>query len=321
MNVYLGIDVGSVSTNLVAMTPDGAVAHEIYLRTGGEPVRAVQEGMRLLSRAGLGDGSVCGCGVTGSARRLIGHVLGADMVKNEISAHARAAVHLAPEARTVIEIGGQDSKFIVVRDGRVRDFAMNAVCAAGTGAFLEAQAARLGVPVERFGLLALAARAPVPIAGRCTVFAESDMVHKQQAGHAVEDIVAGLCAALVRNYLATVAKGKPVAAPVVFQGGVSGNAGMKRAFEQALGCAVVVPPHNMVMGALGMCLYLRAGDRGGRTSFRGLGVADEKIDVAVQPCAGCSNNCRVFSARIGASVVGTWNDRCGKWSGNGGAGG
>ena len=245
---YLGVDVGSVSTNLVLIDDKGVLQEKIYLRTQGDPIGAVKEGMKRL-RATSGNIEILGVGTSGSGRRLAGVILGADCIKNEITAHAVAANYWMPGVRTVIEIGGQDSKIIILRQGTVIDFAMNTVCAAGTGSFLEQQAARLGIPIDRFGELALMAQNPVRIAGRCAVFAESDMIHKQQMGHKIEDIISGLCEALVRNYLNNVAKGKPIEPPVVFQGGVAANAGMKTAFEKELDTQIIVPEQYDVMGA------------------------------------------------------------------------
>jgi predicted CoA-substrate-specific enzyme activase len=214
---YLGIDVGSVSTNLVVMDEDGKIEEAIYLRTQGQPIKAIQEGLRILSKNEK-NWDIKGVGTTGSGRQLAAVIAGADVVKNEITAHAVAAMKEVPDVRTVIEIGGQDSKIIILRDGVVTDFAMNTVCAAGTGSFLDQQANRLGIPIEEFGYYALRSQNPVRIAGRCAVFAESDMIHKQQMGYKVEDIIRGLCQALVRNYLNNVGKGKEIRPKVVFQG-------------------------------------------------------------------------------------------------------
>ena len=149
-------------------------------------------------------------------------------------AHAVASSTLYPEVQTILEIGGQDSKIIILRNGIVSDFAMNTVCAAGTGSFLDHQSQRLGIPIEQFGEYALKSTVPVTIAGRCSVFAESDMVHKAQMGYSKEDIISGLCHALVRNYMNNVGKGKDVQGPVVFQGGVAFNKGIIKAFEDEL---------------------------------------------------------------------------------------
>jgi predicted CoA-substrate-specific enzyme activase len=258
---------------------------------------------------------VAGVGTTGSGRQLAGVVLGADSVKNEITAHAVAAMHFLPDVRTVVEIGGQDSKIIIIRNGVVTDFAMNTVCAAGTGSFLDQQAARLGIPIEDFGRRALEAVTPVRVAGRCAVFAESDMIHKQQAGHRIADILGGLCQALVRNYLNNVGKGKQIAGPVVFQGGVAANAGMRRAFEDALGCPVVVPEHYGVMGAIGAALLAREQVAGaGGSTFRGFGLVDYNFGTASFECDGCANACEVVETRLEEQVIARWGDRCGKWT-------
>ena len=259
MDIYLGIDVGSVSTNLVITDADDQVLAYEYLRTRGQPIKVVQEGLKTLAERIPAEAVVKGVGVTGSARTLVGVAVGADVVKNEITAHAVAADLVVPGVQTVLEIGGQDSKIIVLRHGVVVDFAMNTVCAAGTGSFLDHQAARLGIPIEDFGSLALQAKSPVHIAGRCSVFAESDMVHKQQMGYSVENIIAGLSDALVRNYLNNVGKGKEILAPVVFQGGVAANEGIKSAFEKALNLEVIVPEYHHVMGSIGAAVLARLG--------------------------------------------------------------
>ena len=158
-----------------------------------------------------------GVGTTGSGRLLASTIVGADIVKNEITAHAVASMLINPSVQTVIEIGGQDSKIIIIRNGIVVDFAMNTVCAAGTGSFLDRQATRLNIPIQDFGKLALKSNTKVRIAGRCAVFAESDMVHKQQMGYKFEDIIWGLCRALVRNISTTTCKRKEIKEPSYFK--------------------------------------------------------------------------------------------------------
>lgn len=315
MQAYLGLDVGSVSTNLVLLDERGEVISSLYLRTQGNPIRAVQEGLAQVEKEIPAGTSIAGVGTTGSGRQLAATMVGADTVKNEITAHAVAALNELPEVQTVLEIGGQDSKIIILRQGVVVDFAMNTVCAAGTGSFLDRQAARLGVPIEEFGALAERAENPVRIAGRCAVFAESDMIHKQQLGYPVEDIVAGLCEALVRNYLNNVAKGKDIAAPILFQGGVAANIGMRRAFEKALGFPVIVPPYHAVMGALGAALLAKRAVAGRRsTHFRGFDVSRWHFAVSSRSCGGCANQCEVVEIRGEGKLLARWGDRCGRWS-------
>jgi predicted CoA-substrate-specific enzyme activase len=286
-----------------------------YLRTRGQPIKVVQEGLRNLGPKMPIDSVVAGVGVTGSARNLIGVAVGADVVKNEITAHAIAADLVEPGVQTVLEIGGQDSKIIILRHGVVVDFAMNTVCAAGTGSFLDHQAARLGIPIEDFGSLALKSKNPVHIAGRCSVFAESDMVHKQQMGHSIEDIIAGLSDALVRNYLNNVGKGKEILTPVVFQGGVAANVGIKAAFEKALDQKVIVPEHYHVMGALGSAVLARYAmmENSGNSSFRGFALSDLEFEASTFTCDGCPNICEIVNLSLDGKLLARWGGRCGRW--------
>ncbi len=314
MNVYLGIDVGSVSTNIIILDEQAVVQDTLYIRTQGRPIEAVQTGLREIYERNPNI-TVRGVGTTGSARVLTGVVVGADSVKNEITAHAVAAMHLVPDVQTVLEMGGQDSKIIIMRDGIVTDFAMNTVCAAGTGSFLDQQAARLNIPIEQFGKIAFESCAPVRIAGRCAVFAESDMIHKQQAGYSTADILHGLCQALVRNYLNNVGKGKQIKGPILFQGGVAANKGMCRAFEEALQAEILVPPYYNVMGAVGAALLAKEEIGDSRpTAFRGFGVTDFSYLPKSFECSGCANMCEIVEIRLNDKVIGRWGDQCGKWS-------
>ena len=247
LTVYLGIDVGSVTTKLALVDEKGKYVDSYMLRTAGKPVIAVQKGLNELFAQKLTDYNVMGVGTTGSGRNLAGALVGADVIKNEITAHAVAASINVPGVQTILEIGGQDSKIIILRDGIVTDFAMNTVCAAGTGSFLDQQANRLNVPIQDFGSTALKSSNPARIAGRCGVFAESDLIHKQQLGYPVEDLLYGLCQALVRNYLSNLALGKELLPVFSFQGGVATNSGMVKAFEEALGHKVVVPENHQTM--------------------------------------------------------------------------
>lgn len=311
---YLGVDVGSVSTNFVVINGEGEVLFSKYMRTRGEPIKAVQEGLKETEESLEKDFEICGVGTTGSARVLAGVIVGADTVKNEITAHAVAASHQIPDVQTVLEIGGQDSKIIILRQGIVVDFAMNTVCAAGTGSFLDHQASRLGVPIENFGDLALESENPVRIAGRCSVFAESDMIHKQQMGHENKDIVRGLCQALVRNYLNNVGKGKEILGPVMFQGGVAANKGIHHAFEEALDQEVTIPGNFNVMGAIGAALLARdKALKPEESSFRGFEAGDIQYDASSFECDGCPNICEIVNIKAEGKLLARWGGRCGKW--------
>lgn len=316
MTHYLGLDVGSVSTNLVIIDEAGNLEESIYIRTQGNPIKAVQEGIKMLSFRNRNKYKnkldIKGVGATGSGRYLAAVIAGADVVKNEITAHAVAAQNEVPNVQTVIEIGGQDSKIIILRDGVVTDFAMNTVCAAGTGSFLDQQANRLDICIEDFGNYALKSKNPVRIAGRCAVFAESDMIHKQQLGYKTEDIIRGLCEALVRNYLNNVGKGKDIRPVVVFQGGVAANAGMKAAFEQELEQSVYVPKHYDVMGSIGAALLARDA-KVEHTRFKGFGISEINYTADSFECSGCPNHCEVVNIKMEGKVIARWGDRCNKW--------
>lgn len=314
---YLGVDVGSVSTNLVITDENDNVIEKIYLRTGGQPINAIRAGMKMLTERLGNDIYIKGVGTTGSGRQLASVIIGADVVKNEITTHAVAAQKCVPGVKTILEIGGQDSKIIILRNGVVYDFAMNTVCAAGTGSFLDRQASRLGIPIEEFGSYALRSGSPVRIAGRCAVFAESDMIHKQQTGHSTEDIIGGLCEALVRNYLNNLAKGKNIEEPVAFQGGVAANIGITAAFEKALGKKVLIPQYHDVMGALGAALIAKEkmARSGARSAFCGFETADNIYKAKSMECHDCSNACEVIEIYSNDEILARWGDRCGKWAG------
>jgi predicted CoA-substrate-specific enzyme activase len=272
--MHLGADLGSISVNLVLLDDDYAVVEDHYIRHKGQPVKALAEGIDDVLRRHPAD-HIASLTVTGSGGKLAADVSGAAFI-NEIVAQTAAVGRLYPDVHTVVEIGGQDSKLIILgedeKTGRtvIRDFAMNAICAAGTGSFLDQQASRLGLTVEEFGDLALKSEHPPRIAGRCSVFAKSDMIHLQQEGAPDYDIVAGLCFAMARNFKATIAKGKDFRLDYCFMGGVAANKGMVRAFTEVLGLdagELVIPEHFASMGAIGAVLV--AAERGELTAFAG----------------------------------------------------
>ncbi len=311
--VYAGIDIGSVSVNVAALDEEFNVVHKQYLRTAGAPIAAVKKGLAELAGKGL---TIAGIGTTGSGRHLAGLLIGADEIKNEITAHAAASVYYYPEVSTVLEIGGQDSKIIIIRDRVVVDFAMNTICAAGTGSFLDQQAQRLGIDIRDFGSLAAAAERPTKIAGRCGVFAESDMIHKQQVGYAKQDIIAGLCDALVQNYLNNVGHGKKIEKKIVFQGGVAANSGIVRSFSRALDAEITVPDHYDVMGAIGAAIITARSFRKNKTkttSFKGFESVEGTIESTVFECSACSNSCEIVSVKKDSLTLFNIGGRCGRY--------
>jgi predicted CoA-substrate-specific enzyme activase len=318
MEAYLGIDVGSVTTKFAVLDSNDALVCHLYLTTQGKPIEMVQQGLKEIEKQLPKDVDIRGVATTGSARYLAGVIVGADLVKNEITSHAVGALHYFPQGQTVIEIGGQDSKIIIIRDGIVTDFGMNTVCAAGTGSFLDHQALRLNMSIEKFSHRALESTTPVRIAGRCTVFAESDMIHKQQMGHRTEDILYGLCQALVRNYLNNVGLGKDIQPPVIFQGGVAFNQGIVKAFREELNTEVIVPPHHEVMGAIGAALLVHeemsASQR--ESQFKGFGISEIKYHTSSFECNACPNLCEIAQLSVNGEVLARWGGRCDLWERN-----
>src|SRR5512146_568986 len=277
IEAYLGIDIGSVSTNLVAIDAHGNLLHEIYLRTQGRPIEVVDAGLREIEEV-LGDVlDVKGVGTTGSGRELIGELCGADTVNDEITAHKTGAMHVCNRlgmepVDTIFEIGGQDSKFISIHKGVVVDFTMNEACAAGTGSFLEEQAEKLGIAIkEEFAKLALASRNPARLGERCTVFMERDVTSLLLKGAEVGDLCAGLAYSVALNYLNRVVRGRKIGNVIYFQGGTAYNDSVAAAFSQILGKRIIVPPHNGVIGAIGMALLARDRMAGSKqpSRFRG----------------------------------------------------
>lgn len=274
----LGIDVGSTSTDLVLTGRDGALIDYQYLRTAGDPEGAVRRGLDAIHER-FGAVSFLAVGVTGSGRERIGRLIGADAVRDEITAQARAAVHWFPDVDTVFEIGGQDSKYISLRGGQVADFQMNKICAAGTGSFVEEQAARMGIPLTEFGPLALSAPSAVELGERCTVFIETTIQSVLSRGASQAEVAAGLCRSIVRNYLHKVVGSKPVGSRVVLQGGVAYNPGIVAAFQQELGERLTVSPCFPISGAYGAAL-LALEAVCGPSRFRGFNAAAETEHAA-----------------------------------------
>ena len=301
IEAYLGIDVGSISTNVIALDADGRLLAKRYLRTASRPIEAVQEGLAEIE-AEIGDRiEVRGVSTTGSGRYLIGELVGADIIRNEITAQATAAIWIDPTVDTIFEIGGQDSKYISIDQATVCDFEMNRACAAGTGSFLEEQAERLSVELkEEFSPLALDADSPVSLGDRCTVFMESDLVHHQQQGAATSNLLAGLAYSIVHNYLNRVVGERRVGDRIFFQGGTAFNKAVVAAFNQVTGKEVIVPPHHEVTGAIGAALLARqnareARERGEavRTRFRGFNFSQEDFKINSFVCRSCDNLCEI----------------------------
>lgn len=309
---YLGVDVGSISTNLVVIDEQGNLLGRKYLWTRGRPIEVVLEGLAEL-KSEIGENvDIAGAGTTGSGRYLIGEFIGADIIKNEISAQARATLEIDPEVDTIFEIGGQDSKFISLQNSTIVDFEMNKVCAAGTGSFLEEQAEILGVTLSDFGDQALQAKSPINLGERCTVFINSEVIHHQKDIQERENLLAGLGYSIVCNYLNRVVSGKRVGNRIFFQGGVAANKAVVSAFEQVLKKKVTVPPNYDVTGAIGIAMIVRD-SKIVTTRFKGLELASKSYSSRSFTCQDCSNECEINEIKITGEEPIYYGGRCGKY--------
>jgi predicted CoA-substrate-specific enzyme activase len=298
--VYLGLDIGSLSTNVVLIDDQHRVVARRYLPTAGKPLEAIQKGLTEIFDE-VGDKIVVlGAGTTGSGRYLTGDFIGADNIVNEITAQATAAIDYDPTVDTIFEIGGQDSKYISIENGVVVDFEMNKVCAAGTGSFLEEQAEKLNINiVEEFGCMALKSDCPVKLGDRCTVFMESDLNSFMQKGARNENLVGGLAYSIVYNYLQKVVGDRRIGNKIFFQGGVTNNKAVVAAFEQVLGKNIIIPPHFDVTGAIGAAILAKRSMATGQvTRFKGFGIRNASYKVSRFICQGCTNHCEIRRVKI-----------------------
>lgn len=305
IRAYLGIDVGSISTNLAVIDEGGLLLAKRYLMTAGRPIEAVNEGLRGIGDELGGRIEIMGVGTTGSGRYMIADYVGADIVKNEITAQATAAVSINKDVDTIFEIGGQDSKYISLKDGVIVDFEMNKACAAGTGSFLEEQAEKLNISVkDEFAGCAFSSETPCRLGERCTVFMENSLMANLQKGAEKNDLLAGLAYSIVQNYINKVVMGKPVGESIFFQGGVAFNKSVVAAFEKYLGKKIAVPPHHDVTGAIGMALIAMRHMRGitapdaRHTSFKGFSLSERSHEISSFECKGCPNVCEINRVKI-----------------------
>lgn len=314
MPAYLGVDVGSISTNLVVIDENRRMLSKIYLMTAGEPIEAVRRGLKIIGDEVGEIVEIRGVCTTGSGRYLTGDFVGADVVKNEITAHARGALATDPDVDTIFEIGGQDSKYVSLHNGHVVDFTMNKVCAAGTGSFLEEQAEKLGISIkEEFAKLAFAAETPRDLGERCTVFMEQEMVKHQQAGATTGELVSGLAYSIVTNYLNQVVAKKPVGDHIFFQGGTAFNDAVVAAFEAVTGKPIIVPPHKEVLGAYGCAIIALEEDDGTGSNFYGFDLSERSYEVDTFVCHDCANDCEINKVTIEGRQPLYYGSRCGKF--------
>jgi len=299
IEAYLGIDVGSLSTNVAVIDKQNRVLARRYLPTASKPLEAIKTGLAEVGEEIGHRVIIKAVGTTGSGRYLTGDFVGADLIQNEITAQATAAIQIDPQVDTIFEIGGQDSKYISISNGVIVDFEMNKVCAAGTGSFLEEQADKLGINIiQEFGERGLGAKKPAKLGERCTVFMESDLNSHQQKGTPKDNLIAGLAYSIVHNYLNRVVRDKPVGNKIFFQGGVTNNRAVLAAFEEITGKPIHVPPHFDITGAIGAAILARESMNGQPSRFKGFEISKTNYLADNFVCKGCANHCEIKRVKI-----------------------
>jgi predicted CoA-substrate-specific enzyme activase len=317
IDAYMGIDIGSVSTNLALIDINGKMLKEIYTKTDGRPIEIVSDCLREIEEEISDKIVIRGVGTTGSGRELIGELIGSDTINDEITAHKTGAEFLAStmldtQPDTIFEIGGQDSKFISIENGVVVDFAMNEACAAGTGSFLEERAEELNISIKNeFAQIALSSDSPVKLGERCTVFMQQDVASQQQKGVGKADITAGLAYSIVYNYLNRVVGRRKIGDVIFFQGGTAYNDAIASAFAMVLDRKIIVPPYNGVIGAVGAALLAREKMMFQKKDSKFRGFSLEKVEYTLKEftCKACSNFCHMQEFTVEDEKT-YWGDQC-----------
>ncbi len=315
LRVWLGVDIGSTSTKAVMIDERAQVVVDLYRRTAGDPIAATRHlllAIRDLAQARSAEFEVRGVGTTGSGRKLVGAILGADRVCNEITAHLAGAMRVDPSVDTIFEIGGQDAKYMSVKYGRMHAANMNYVCAAGTGSFVEELARKLGFDLATLGDQLLGVRPPVT-SDRCTVFMEQDVRRLLHQGFSRREVMGSVVYSVVQNYLNRVVGRRPRSRQrILFQGATARNKALVAAFEQLLDVEVVVSPLCHVMGAWGVALLTRERMASTAvTAFRGFDRMQAGLQLKTHTCTLCSNRCAITSARVGdADTPVSWGYLC-----------
>ena len=303
---FLGLDIGSVSIKLALLEGDTLTA-KAYLKNQGL-IPTIQQGLKQMPKV-----QVRGVGVTGSGKEFVSSLVGGDFVDSEVISHMVATLKEYPDARTIMDVGGEDSKLMLVNNGVLADFQMNKTCGAGSGAMLETIASRLGYNIEDVGRIALESKEQLALPAKCGIFMQSEVVSQLNKGRPLSDILMGVARAMVTNYL-MLAKGKKLLEPVIFQGAVAKNQAVARAFEEALGCPVIIPEYPEFAGAVGIALLTEEQMKGRKTNFRGDAILAPEYRIEVKQCPDpCPNECELTLLRFEGKVLAVFGSKCGRW--------
>ena len=301
---YLGIDCGSVGIKLVLIDENREVVRKTYLRNEGI-IYTIKKGLENIANE---EYKVKSVGVTGSGRNFVGMLVGSDIIKTEILAHAIGTLNYYPDVKTILDIGGEDSKIMTLRNGVLEDFIMNQICGAGTGSVVDSIATRMGIKIEDVGDLALQSKQQLNFPGKCGVFLHSSVVSRLNAGANKSDILMGVCQALVNNYI-MLGKSIRLEPPFVYQGATSKNKAIVKSLEEQLGVEIIVPKYASYMGAIGIALMAQQ-ETFFETNFKGYHIGDKQYTSKTKIAHGCENNCEITSLYNKKNYVGSIGNRC-----------
>ncbi len=304
MKTALGLDIGNGTIKFVLVSKERELVDYVYTKNLGV-IDTIKNGLKELRN----DVEITAVGITGAGRNLASSFIGADITKTEILAHAVGTLNFMPDVNTIFDLGQEDSKILILRNGVLVDFGMNQICSGGCGAFLENVAFRLGIPIQDFGDYALRAKEPALISGKCAVFGTTSCVHKLNSGVPKENILMGVAKSLIRNYLALVAKGKNIRPPYVFQGGVACNKAVTKALEEELGGEVVVNEYAPIIGAIGIAILAMEANPA-KTAFKGFDLVDFEYTNTSFTCDKCPNHCEIINVIREEKVFATNGSRC-----------
>lgn len=316
MNGYLGCDIGSVSAKMAVIDDNSNLLAKVYLKNRGL-IDTIKECFAEIEKQLKGT-EIKSVGCAGSGREFTKILLGGDVARTEILAHTIGTLHYYPEVNTIFDIGGEDCKIITLDNGEWRNYIMNSICGAGTGAMIESIARSLNLEIQDVGELALKSKTNLFFPGKCGVLCQSAVVSRKNKGANTEDILMGVCRALINNYL-TLAKSTKLQPPYVFQGATAKNKALVRALEEKLGHNVIVPEHCDLMGAIGMAILAKE-NMPEKTNFRGFKMKDLDVRSETFICEDeeCSNNCEITKIFIEGEAIACMGSRCGKHSNPGG---
>lgn len=323
-NCFLGIDAGSTTTKLVVISEDGTLLYSLYGSNEGNPLQSVINMLKKLYAEKPSEAIIRFSGVTGYGEKLIQTALNVDLNEIETIAHYTAAKEFMPNVTSIVDIGGQDMKYIKMKNGAIDNIMLNEACSSGCGSFIETFAKSLGLSIQDFVQSALEARRPVDLGSRCTVFMNSKIKQAQKEGYSVGDISAGLSYSVIKNAIQKVMKVRDVkklGAHIVVQGGTFYNDAVLRAFELIVGRNVVRPDIAGLMGAYGVALlakeqYENNLDMDYVSSISNINELDKlEINITHIRCQGCENHCLLTINKFSNGTKYISGNRCEKGAG------